>query len=119
MTKDPEALAGEVWTDTDSRLEELHDRLVTWWAGGSLERAEFAGIWDDALRRFDQRLRILTDEGYQSEDLLHEPVTMLLECFEGSLCDHDNVLAAFPYELPEGWFEFLPPQTGNHNDADT
>ena len=110
MKKRHEVLTDDVCTDTDARLSELHDRLVTWWAGGSVEGAELAGIWDDALRRFDRRLQELLDAGYQSEDLLEEPATMLLDCFERSLSDHDNVLAAFPYELPDGWLEWLPPQ---------
>lgn len=111
MKDRPEVLAGDVCSDTDARLSELHDRLVTWWAGGSVEGAELAGIWDDALRRFDKRLRGLLEAGYQNEELLDAPATMLLDCFERSLCDHDNVLAAFPYELPEGWLEWLPPQS--------
>lgn len=97
------------WTSTEERLEELHERLVTWWFGSTREGAELKGVWDDAFRRFDQRLRRTIEEHPTEEErLLGTPEDMILECFEGSLDDHDHILASFPQEMPPGWLEWLP-----------
>lgn len=97
------------WPDTDDRLEELHERLVTWWFGDSKEGSELKGVWEDAFRRFDLRLRRTLDEHPTEEErLMDTPADMILECFEASLADHDHILASFPHELPGGWLEWLP-----------
>ena len=97
------------WTSTEARLEELHERLVTWWFGSFDEGSELKGVWEDAFRRFDQRLRaVLEDHPTKEERLMETPSGMILECFEASLNDHDHILASFPHELPGGWQEWLP-----------
>lgn len=97
------------WTHSEERMVELHERLVTWWFGSFGRSSEFRGVWDDAFRRFDERLRRVLDEHPTEEERLMETRSdMLLECFEGSLNDHDHILATFPHELPDGWQEWLP-----------
>lgn len=102
---DPEG----TWTDTGERLEELHERLVTWWYGSDREGSELKGVWEDAFRRFDRQLRRTLEEHPGDEErLMDTPADMILECFETSLADHDHILATFPQELPTGWLEWLP-----------
>ncbi len=99
--------------DTDERLQELHDRLVTWWFGSPSEGSELKEVWEDALRRFDVRLhQVLADNPTAEERIMETPKDMLLDCFEASLADHDHLLATVPPELPEGWHEWppLPPE---------
>ena len=97
------------WTTTEERVKELHERLLAWWFGSSNEGSELKGIWEDAFRRFDERLaRVLEANPDGGELVLETPWQVLLECFEGSLDDHDNILAAFPHSLPDGWIEWLP-----------
>lgn len=101
---DPE---GPWTTSTDQRLEDLHERLVTWWFGSAREGTDLRGVWDDAFRRFDARLRqTLAEHPSEEESLMETPVEMVLECFEASLDDHDHILAAFPQSLPDGWIEW-------------
>jgi hypothetical protein len=89
------------------RLVSLHQRLVTWWLAGPHEGSELKEVWEDALRRFDRTLR-----AYQAwypdeaERLLETPADVVLRAFEDSLSDHENILAAFPIEPPEGWQEW-------------
>ena len=97
------------WTNTDERLEELHERLVTWWIGseGDGEGSDLKGVWDDAFRRLDARLReALADHPGEEERLMETPADMILECLEASLDDHDHILATFPHSLPDGWIEW-------------
>jgi hypothetical protein len=95
------------WTSTDQRLDEMHDRLVTWWFGSAPEGADLQGVWMDAFRRFDARLRqTLADHPTEEERLMATPAQMILECFEASLDDHDHILATFPQSLPDGWIEW-------------
>jgi hypothetical protein len=98
-----------LWPSTDARLTELHERLVTWWFGSFTEGSELKGVWEDAFRRFDKRLREILDANPDHEErVLDSPIGLLFDCFESSLDDHDHILATFPHELPEGWYEWLP-----------
>jgi hypothetical protein len=93
----------------DERMRQLHERLVTWWYGSFTEGSELKGIWEDAFRRFDLRLRTIIDEFPDQEDrVLETAPEMLLECFESALDDYDHILATFPHDLPDGWLEWLP-----------
>lgn len=97
------------WAGTDDRIRSLHERLVTWWFGSFAEGSELKGVWEDAFRRFDVRLRqVLDAHPAEEEAIMDTPPQMLLECFESALDDFDHVLATFPHELPDGWHEWLP-----------
>lgn len=92
-----------------ARLRELHERLVIWWYGSSVEGSELKGVWEDAYRRFDQRMRqLLEANGGDEELMVKSPPDLALQCLEAALSDFDNILAAFPHSLPEGWYEWLP-----------
>lgn len=94
---------------SDRRLSDLHNRLATWWYGSFVEGSELRGIWDDAFRRFDRELqRVLAAHPDEEERVFATPSTMLLDCFEDALTDHDHIVGTFPHELPEGWHEWLP-----------
>lgn len=94
---------------SDERIQELHERLVTWWFGSCVEGSELRGIWDDAFRRFDARLKDFSDRhpGQEEEALETEP-DLLLTCLEAALDDYDHILATFPHALPDGWHEWRP-----------
>ena len=95
-------------SSADDRIRELHERLVTWWFGSTADGTELRGIWDDAFRRFDARLREFLDcHPGDDERLLETAPDLLVTCFERSLDDHDHILANFPHSLPEGWHEWL------------
>jgi hypothetical protein len=94
-------------SSTDERLSALHGRLMFWWCGRHTGGTELREVWDDAFRRFDRHLRDeLAAHPDGEEDLVRRSPRLLLECFEGSVADHDHVLATFPSELPEGWHEW-------------
>jgi hypothetical protein len=91
------------------RLAELQARLAVWWVRSSADGADLRGIWGDALRRLDRALRRQLDtRAGDGEPVLAAPAELVLDCLEAALDAYDHILAAFPYELPEGWHEWLP-----------
>jgi hypothetical protein len=94
-----------------ARLAELQVRLAAWWLRSSADGADLGGVWDDALRRFDRALqRQLDTHPGDGEQVLAAPPGLVLDCLEAALDAYDHILAAFPYEPPEGWHEWLPPR---------
>jgi hypothetical protein len=95
--------------NSDRRLSDLHNRLVTWWYGSCVEGSELKGVWDDAFRRFDQDMRSALDVHPDDEEsLFATPATTILDCFEAALDAYDHIVATFPHDLPDGWHEWLP-----------
>ena len=94
---------------TDRRMSDLHNRLATWWYGSFVEGTDLKGVWEDAFRRYDRELRRVLDAHPEEEErVFATPSTLMLECFEAALADYDHIVATFPYELPDGWHEWLP-----------
>lgn len=89
------------WTTLEERLQELHHRLTAWWISEA-EGKELKGVWDDAFRKFDNRLTELEEQGVDA--VFDSAKEMLLECFEEALSDYDHILANFPAE-PEDFEE--------------
>lgn len=92
----------------DDNLQELHDGLVAWWLGSAVPGADLHEVWEDAFRRYDNRLgRILDAAGGDENAVLDSPKELLIECFSSSLSDHEQALSAFVQALPCGWEDLL------------